>query len=157
MNFKNFIHVNLYPLCFVCLFKYWGLCPSTLRVLSDALLLSFSPTPFSFSFQDRILLCSAHWPGICYAGKESTCLCLSSAGTKGMHCHCLAHKLFLLVSCKQTQLIWWRQQSVFLEDPTLWPSPPPLPHAHIQNKAIHNLPLTSIAQVTLTAVYSVWT
>jgi hypothetical protein len=41
---------------------------------------------FSLLFQDRVSLCRPGWPRT----QKSTCLCLPSAGIKGMRHHCLA-------------------------------------------------------------------
>ena len=55
---------------------------------------------FLFVFRDRVSLCSSwlSWNSLCRPGwprtQESSCLCLPSAGIKGMCHHCLARLTF---------------------------------------------------------------
>jgi hypothetical protein len=55
---------------------------------------------FFLVFQDRVSLYSPECPGTYRPGwprtQKSACLCLPSAGIKGVHDHCPAHILFLL-------------------------------------------------------------
>jgi hypothetical protein len=72
-----------------------------------------------FVFWDRVSLCSSGCPGT-HSGpgwpqtQRSTCLCLASAGIKGMHHHCLASSFFhvslFAIANARTANLWdfWR-------------------------------------------------